>query len=123
MIFRLATDVDQNGNRKNQNLVMGSGLQSYAGLPVATSKTVSGQADASADTGVRAFGGDWDALKFGYNLGITVREIPYGNPFGNGDLAGRNAVAYLAEAIFGFGIMDTDAFVAYEEAPATGGDE
>jgi len=87
----------------------------YAGQPVAVSKTVSGQVDASTDTKVRGFGGDWDALKFGYALDIFTKKIEYGDPFGNGDLQRRNSVAYLTEVIFGWAIMDTTAFVAYED--------
>jgi hypothetical protein len=64
---------------------------------------------------VRGFGGDWDALRFGYALQIGTKKIEYGDPFGNGDLQRRNAVAYLTEAVFGWGILDTGAFVAYEE--------
>lgn len=106
------------GVRLNPDMQMGSATTTYAGQPTAVSKTVSGQVDASADTKVRAFGGDWDALKFGYALDMFSKKIEYGDPFGNGDLQRRNAVAYLTEVIFGWAIMDLSAFVAYEDAVA-----
>jgi len=112
-VFALANDRDDKGNRRN-DINIGGAVTSYAGQPVAVAKAVSGQVDASADTGVRGFGGDWDALKFGYVLDIPVKVIPYGDPFGNGDLQARNSVAYMAEVIFGWAVLDLNSFVAYE---------
>ena len=117
-VYSLATARDTNGKRLNPDIQMGSAVTSYAGQPVAVSKTVSGQVDASVDTKVRGFGGDWDALKFGYALDIFTKKIEYGDPFGNGDLQARNSVAYLTEVIFGWAIMDLSAFVAYEDQVA-----
>jgi len=117
-LFSLASARKADGTRLNPDMQMGSAVTSYAGQPTAVSKTVSGQVDAAADTKVRAFGGNWDALKFGYVLDIPIRKIEYGDPLGNGDLQRRNAVAYLAEVMFGWAIMDLSAFVAYEDAVA-----
>lgn len=114
-VYSLATARGTDGKRINPEIQMGSSVTSYAGQPVAVSKTVSGQVDASLDTKVRGFGGDWDALKFGYALDIFTKKIEYGDPFGNGDLQRRNSVAYLTEVIFGWAIMDSTAFVAYED--------
>lgn len=116
LVYSLATARGTDGKRLNPDIQMGSAVTSYAGQPVAVSKTVSGQVDASTDTKVRGFGGDWDALKFGYALDIFTKKIEYGDPFGNGDLQRRNSVAYLTEVIFGWAIMDNTAFVAYEDA-------
>lgn len=113
LVFSIATERDADGRRLHPELKMGSALTNYEGQPAAVSKGVSGQVGASADTGIRAFAGDWDALKFGYVLDIGVRKIEYGDPFGNGDLQRRNAVAYLAEVIFGWAIRDLNAFVKY----------
>lgn len=118
LVFALANARDTNGRRLNPDIQMGSSVTSYAGQPTAVSKSVSGQVDASTDTNVRAFGGDWDALKFGYSFNLSTKRIEYGDPFGNGDLQRRNSVAFLTEAIFGWAIMDLDAFVAYEEPTA-----
>lgn len=118
LVYSLATARGTDGKRLNPDIQMGSAVTSYAGQPVAVSKTVSGQVDASTDTGVRGFGGDWDALKFGYALDMFTKKIEYGDPFGNGDLQRRNSVAYLTEVIFGWAILDNTAFVAYEDAAA-----
>jgi len=115
LVYSLATARGADGKRLNPDIQMGSSVTSYAGQPVAVSKTVSGQVDASTDTKVRGFGGDWDALKFGYALDIFTKKIEYGDPFGNGDLQRRNSVAYLTEVIFGWAVMDKTAFVAYED--------
>lgn len=117
VVYSLATARDADGKRLHPEIPMGStGTQvtSYEGQPLVVSKVVSGQVDGSADTGVRGFGGDWNALKFGHVLDIGLKKIEFGDPFGNGDLQGRNAVAYMAEVIFGWGIIDLDAFVKYE---------
>lgn len=118
LVYQIANDRDDKGNRRNPDIQIGTAVTSYAGQQVAVTKGVSGQVDASADTGVRGFGGDWDSLRFGYNLSIPVKKIEYGDPFGNGDLQRRNAVAYLTEVIFGWVIMDKNSFVAYDAAPA-----
>ncbi|WP_018024356.1 phage major capsid protein [Corynebacterium ulceribovis] len=117
----IANARDKEGRRLNPEIPMGGSVTSYAGMPVAVSRSVSGQMDASADTKVRAFGGDWNSLRFGRALDISLKKIEYGDPFGNGDLQRRNAVAFLTEVIFGWAILDKNAFVAYElstdEAP------
>lgn len=117
---QIANARDQQGRRINPDIPMGGGVSSYSGQSVMTSRTVSGQVDASADTGIRGFGGDWDALRFGRALDISLKPIPYGDPFGNGDLQRRNAVGYLAEVIFGFGILDLGAFAKFTTAGKAG---
>ena len=112
---KLANARDAQGRRLNPEIQMGQGVTSYSGQPTIVSRSVSGQMDASADTGVRAFGGDWEALRFGRALDIQMKRIEYGDPFGNGDLQRRNAVAFLSEVIFGWAIMDQSAFVAFDE--------
>ena len=106
------------GVRLHPEIGMGNGITAYEGQRAAVSKTVSGQVDASKDTKVRAFAGDWDALRYGRVLDIRTKKIEYGDPFGNGDLQARNCVAYLGEVFFGWGILDLTAFAAVEDAVA-----
>ncbi|QGJ92116.1 major capsid protein [Gordonia phage Lauer] len=113
LTYVLATARDADGRRLNPDINMGAQVTSYSGQPMVNSKTVGGDVDAGTDTGIRAIGGDWDSLRFGYAHQIGLRKIEYGDPFGNGDLQRRNAVAYLAEVLFGWTIMDLDAFVLY----------
>lgn len=114
LTYVLATARDSQGRRLNPDINMGSSVTSYSGQSMITSKTVGGDVDANDDSGIRAIGGDWDALKFGHVLDIRTKKIEYGDPFGNGDLQRRNCVAYLSEVIFGWAIMDLSAFVKYE---------
>ena len=116
LVGALGSARNAQGVRLHPEIGMGNGLTSYEGQRAAVSKTVSGQVDASADTKVRAFAGDWDALRYGRVLDIRTKKIEYGNPFGNGDLQARNCVAYLAEVFFGWGILDLSAFAAVEDA-------
>ena len=99
----------------------GQGISSFAGLPVAVSKTVSGRVDASEDTDILAIGGDWSQVRFGRALDIPLRRIEYGDPLGNGDLQRRNSVAFIAEIMFGWTVMKEDAFVKYVK-PTEAGD-
>lgn len=118
-VARLRQSVNpKNGTKYHPELGFGSQVTSFGGVTTRVSKTVSGQADACPDTAVRAIAGDFAALKFGYALNIPVTKIPYGDPFGNGDLAGRNCVGYLAEVIFGWAVMDPTAFVVFKDATA-----
>lgn len=106
-----------NGQKYYPGIGFGNTLTNFEGINTRVSKTVSGTGvDAAADTKVRAIAGDFSALKFGYALNIPVKKIEYGDPFGNGDLQRRNAVAYLAEVIFGWAVMDLSAFVVYKDA-------
>lgn len=121
MVSLLANARDKEGRRLNPEIPMGGAVTNYAGQPVAVSRSVSGQMDKSEDTKVRAFGGDWNALRFGRALDIALKKIEYGDPFDNGDLQRRNCVAFLTEVIFGWAVLDKDAFVAYEIGEATEG--
>lgn len=106
---------DSLGRRLNPEISMGvDGVREYSGQPVVVSKGVSGQVDFSADTHVRAIGGDWDALRFGFNESIMLTPIPYGDPLGNGDLVSRGMTAFMAEVSFGWTVMDLNSFVVYE---------
>lgn len=92
----------------------GSSYGPFAALSTASGKVVSGQVDASADTGTLAVAGDFSALRFGRMLDIPVTRVEFGDPLGNGDLQGRDCIAYLATATIGWGIMDLGKFVRYE---------
>lgn len=116
MVSRLRTAENaKNGARLFPEVGFGSAVDSILGLPARTTKIVSGNYDAVGAQSTRLIAGDFSALKFGYAAQIPVKRIEYGDPFGNGDLQARNAVAYLAEVIFGWGVLTTDAFAVLEE--------
>lgn len=115
----IANARDKEGRRLYPEINMGGqGISSFAGLPVAVAKTVSGRVDASEDTDILAIGGDWSQVRFGRALDIPLRRIEYGDPLGNGDLQRRNSVAFIAEIMFGWTVMKDDAFVKYTKPSA-----
>lgn len=98
-------------------------MGSLLGLPVSYAKSVSGRyGRAGADTGVRAFGGDFqNNLKFGFIEDINIKMSDQATVDGV-SLWQTNKEAALVEAIFGFVIKDVNAFAAYtaaDDKPAT----
>lgn len=96
-------------------------LGTIHGLPVAYGRPVSGKIGASADTKVKAFGGDWTQLKYGFAEDITIRATDTATIQDGGqtiNLWQRNMEAFLVEAIFGWVITDNSAFAAYEDKVA-----
>lgn len=93
------------------------------GLPTVYGKVVSGKIGGGADTLVRAFGGDWQSLKYGFveEMTLSVSDqatIVDGSTTYN--LFQDNLEAYLVEAQFGWVIPDVDSFAAYTEAAPSG---
>ncbi|WP_369211299.1 phage major capsid protein [Streptomyces flavofungini] len=95
------------------------------GHPLAYSRSVSGKQrrqSASADTGLRAIGGDWSQAAFGVGMDITVRiskEATYIDEEGGVHSAFQeNLVLLLAEAYYGYVQGDADAFVKYTGTPS-----
>jgi len=96
-------------------------LGTLLGLPVSYGRAVSGKVGASADTKVRAFGGDWSALKYGFVDKISIRRTDQATINDGGtqvNLWQNNMEAMLVEAQFGWVITDKSAFVAYEDKVA-----
>lgn len=114
---------DHEGRRIYPEVSMtGTGFGPFSALKTATATTVSGRADGSTDTGILGIGGDFEALRFGRALDIPLKKIEYGDPLGNGDLQRRNCVAFMAEIMFGWIVMDGTRFVKYTAGAADGGD-
>lgn len=91
------------------------------GLPTAYSRVVGGKVGAAEDSKVRAFGGDWSQLKYGFAEDITFRSTDAATIVDGSEtvhLWQRNMEAFLVEAIFGWVITDTSAFVAYDDKVA-----
>lgn len=102
---------------------LSSPIDNVLGLPTAYGRSVSGQVGASADTNVRAIGGDWSALRYGFAEEISVSVSDQATIVDGGttyNLFQQNMVAILAEAIFGWVVVDPNAFVKYvQAAPAS----
>jgi HK97 family phage major capsid protein len=103
---------------------LSQGIQSLFGLPAAFGNAVPGRIGASADTGVKAFAGDWSKLRWGYAKTLTLKrstEAVIQDADGNMHyLFQENKLALLAEAIMGWTILWDDAFVAFDGSPVTG---
>lgn len=110
--------VDVNGRPVfQQGVDLSAPMDSVLGLPTAYGRTVGGAIGASVDSGVRAFGGDWGALKYGFAQNMTIATSKEATIVDGGttyNLFQQNMTAILVEATFGWVISDVDSFVAYE---------
>lgn len=113
----LARTKKSNGDRVFPELGLGFNVNNIAGLSAAVSNTVSGTAEGVAsNTGVGAIMADWNAFKWGIARNVPLHLIEYGDPDGAGDLQRTNEIAIRAEVIFGFAILDDDAFAIIKQA-------
>jgi hypothetical protein len=97
------------GRKKYPELGFGSNISSFEGLPAFSSSTVSGLPEAT-DTNIKAIVGQWDAFRWGVQKNIPIELIKYGDPDGLGDLKRKNQIALRAEVVYGWAVMDLDAF-------------
>jgi hypothetical protein len=97
--FKLATDVSElDGHRAS------------------TSRTVGAVGVAAVDTDVKAFVGDFSAIRWGIQRALGLEMIEYGDPDGQGDLKRNNQVAFRMEVVYGWGIADLNAFAKIIDA-------
>ena len=82
------------------------------------SNTVGAVGVAAAATNVKAFVGDFSAIRWGVQKQIGLQVIEYGDPDGQGDLKRNNQVAFRAEVVYGWGIADLNAFGKIVDAVA-----
>ena len=113
---KLARTKKANGDRVFPELGLGFNVQSIAGLQAAVSNTVSATAETGVATGVGGIMADWNAFKWGIARNVPLHLIEYGDPDGAGDLQRTNEIAIRAEVIFGFAILDDDAFAIIKQA-------
>lgn len=79
------------------------------GLAAATSNTVSG-ALAKTATKVLAVMGDFNLIKWGIVRDINIETIETGDPDGLGDLKRLGQVAYRAEVVYSYAVIDPKGF-------------
>lgn len=97
--FRLSTDVSElDGHRSS------------------VSSTVGAVGVAATPTTVKAFVGDFSAVRWGIQRAIPLEMIKYGDPDGQGDLKRNNQVAFRMEVVYGWGIADLNAFAKIIDA-------
>ena len=114
----LARTKKTNGDRVFPELGLGFNVERIAGLNAAVSNTVSGSAEfpGAIATGVGAIMADWSAIKWGIARNVPLHLIEYGDPDGAGDLQRTNEIAIRAEVVFGYAILDDDAFAIIKQA-------
>lgn len=86
------------------------------GHRASVNKTVGAVDVAAAATNVKAFVGDFSAIRWGVQRQIGLEVIRYGDPDGQGDLKRNNQVAFRAEVVYGWGIADLNAFAKIIDA-------
>lgn len=104
------------GRKKYPELGFGSNVTSFEGLPSFSSSTVSGLPEASANTNIKAIVGQWDAFRWGVQKDVPVELIEFGDPDGLGDLKRKNQIALRLEVVYGWAVMDLDAFAKVTDA-------
>lgn len=85
------------------------------GLAAATSNTVSG-ALAKTATKVLAVMGDFNLIKWGIVRDINIETIETGDPDGLGDLKRLGQIAYRAEVVYSYAIVDPKGFAVLKSA-------
>lgn len=107
------------GRKKYPELSMNiKNAQSIEGLVTAVSDTVSATKEAKTATNIKAIVGQWDAFKWGVQRDIPVQTLTSGDPDGLGDLARNNQIALRAEVVYGWVVLDSDAFNVIKGASA-----
>lgn len=111
---------DRNGRPLLQTATnLADRMDTVLGLPTAYSRAVSGRIGANVDTGVRAFGGDWGLVRWGFAEEMVIKVSTEATVMIDGQLVSlwqHNLVGLLVEATFGWAIGNVDAFAAYEMA-------
>jgi len=123
--WTIATARYEDGRKKFPDLGLGINVTNFEGLRASVSSTVSapeatvtGGAYESSNPNVKAIVGDFAQIRWGVQRRIGVERILYGNPDGIGDLKANNQIALRAEVVYGWAIMDTDAFAVVKDAVA-----
>ena len=86
------------------------------GHRASVSNTVGAVGVAASATTVKAFVGDFSAIRWGIQRQIGLELIEYGDPDGQGDLKRNNQVAFRSEIVYGWGIADLNAFTKIVDA-------
>lgn len=115
-------DGSPSGVQRYPQLGLGSSATSFLGLNTAQGDTVSGQPEATADTGVRGILGDFqNGIRWGVQRDLPVELIRFGDPDGQGDLKRHNQIALRLEIVYGWYVF-ADRF-AKILAAVSGGNE
>lgn len=115
-------DGSASGNQRYPNLGLGTGISSFLGINTAQGDTVSGQPEATTDTGVRGIIGDFqNGIRWGVQRDLPVELIRFGDPDGQGDLKRRNQIALRLEIVYGWYVF-TDRFAVIKTGEEASGE-
>src|SRR5690606_9628562 len=121
--WTLATARYSDGRKIYPELGFGTSISNFEGLNASVSSTVSAPeatvedgAYESSNPNVKAIVGDFQQIRWGVQRTIGIEKIEYGNPDGIGDLKANNQIALRGEVVFGWAIMDTNAFAVIRNA-------
>ena len=92
------------------NLRFGTEVSELDGHRAAVSNTVGAKSVLAVDTKILGIVGDFSAIRWGIQRSIGLEVIRYGDPDGAGDLKRNNQVAFRSEVVYGWGVMDLNAF-------------
>lgn len=98
------------------NFVLRTEVSELEGHRASVSNTVGAVGVAAVATTVKAFVGDFSAIRWGIQKQLGLELIRYGDPDGQGDLKRNNQVAFRAEVVYGWGIADLNAFAKIIDA-------
>ena len=98
------------------NFRLQTAVSELDGHRASVSNTVRALGVAAVATTVRAFVGDFSAIRWGVQKQIGLELIRYGDPDGQGDLKRNNQVAFRSEVVYGWGIADLNAFAKIIDA-------
>jgi hypothetical protein len=98
------------------NFVLTTAVSELEGHRASVSNTVGAVGVAAVATNVKAFVGDFSAIRWGIQRQIGLEMIRFGDPDGQGDLKRNNQVAFRAEVVYGWGIADLNAFAKVIDA-------
>jgi HK97 family phage major capsid protein len=115
--WTIATARYTDGRKKYPELGLGVNVTSFEGIRASVSSTVSGTPE-GADTNIKAIVGDFAQFRWGVQRRVGVEKILYGNPDGVGDLKANNQIALRAEVVYGWAVMDLNAFATVTDAVA-----
>lgn len=107
---------DQTEAKLYPNFALTTAVSELEGHRASVSNTVGAVGVAATATNIKAFDGDFNAIRWGIQRAIGLEMIRYGDPDGQGDLKRNNQVAFRAEVVYGWGIADLAAFTKIVDA-------
>lgn len=99
-------DRDTDGRKLYPDFKIGSNVNNvFEGFDAFTSSTVNG-ARCKVDPNIHAILGDYNLIRWGISRDLGIEVIEFGDPDGLGDLKRNNQIAYRAEIVYSWAVID-----------------